>query len=141
MPPRILIPIDESETAQHTIGTVLGNQDLVPRQILLLHVVDVQLAQRLVPDIQKKLVYGAAEKSGKRILEKLAEPFFAAGLEPELLLELGRPGETILKVAKQQDIQLLVIGRHPGGGGLRDIMFGSVANQVIRAAQCPVLLV
>jgi nucleotide-binding universal stress UspA family protein len=138
---RILVPIDESETALRTIGAILANQELFPREILLLHVVDVQPVQRLVPDIQKNMVYEAAEKSGIRILENLAQPFQAAGFEPELLLQLGAPGETILKVAEAEEVQLIIIGRHSGGGGFRDIMFGSVANYVIRAAKCPVLLV
>ncbi len=140
MKPRILIPIDESETAQHTIDAIIANQDLMPREIMLLHVVDVHLVQRLVPDIQKKMVYEAAEKSGKRILAKLAEPFLAAGFEPQLLLELGPPGKEILKVIAEQQVQLVIIGRHPGGGGFRDMMFGSVANALIRNAKCPILL-
>lgn len=138
---RILVPVDESETAQRTINAIIDNQELFPREILLLHVVDVHLVQRLVPDIQKKMVYESAEKSGIRILEKLAKPFLEAGFTPKLLLELGTPGEMIQKVIDQQQVQLVIIGRHPGGGGFRDIMFGSVANHVIRAASCPVLLV
>jgi len=141
MTPKILIPVDESETAQHTINAVIDNKDLLPREILLLHVVDVHLVRRLVPDIQKNMVYDAAKKSGARILETLAKPFHDAGLEPKLLLELGSPGETIHKVMAKQNIQLVIIGRHPGGGGFHDIMFGSVTNYVIRAAKCPVLLI
>ncbi len=141
MTPRILIPVDESETSQQTIQAVIDNQELMPREIILLHVVDVHLVQRLVPDIQKSMVYESAEKSGNRILKNLAKPFQDAGFEPKVLLELGTPGLAIRKVVEEQDIQLVIIGRHPGGGGFRDIMFGSVTNYVIRAVKCPVLLV
>ena len=141
MPTRILIPVDESLTTQHTIDAVIANKDLLTQEILLLHVVDVHLAQRLVPDIQKKMVYESSEKLGHRILDQLAKPFREAGLEPQLRLELGTPGEAILKVIKELNIELVIIGRHPGGGGLRDIMFGSVANQVIREVKCPILLI
>jgi len=140
MTPRVLIPIDESQTAQKTIQAVIANQELVPREILLVHVVAVHLVQRLVPDIQKNMVYDAAKKSGKRILEKLAKPLQDAGFEPTLLLELGTPGIEIQKVVEEQNVQLVIIGRHPGGGGLRDIMFGSVAKYIIDAVKCPVLL-
>ncbi len=141
MTQKILVPVDESTTAQQTIDAVIKNRELLPQEILLLHVVDVHLAHRLVPDIQKSMVHDAAKKSGRRILEKLAEPFRAAGFEPQLRLELGAPGETILKVATEQDVDLVILGRHPGGGGFRDIMFGSVASQVVRALKCPVLLI
>ncbi len=140
MSTRILIPVDESETTQHTLDAILKNKDLLPREIMLLHVVDVKASQRVVPDIQKSMIYASAEKSGKRILERLAEPFRAAGFEPQLRLELGDPGKVIVKVIEEQQIQLLIIGRHPGGGGLGDLMFDSVANYVIRAVKCPLLL-
>lgn len=140
MTARVLIPVDESETALQTINAVIANQELIPRKILLLHVVDVHLVQRLVPDDQKKMIYEAAEKSGNRILNNLAKPFQEAGFEPTLILELGTPGAAIVKVIEEQDVQLVIIGRHSGGGGFRDIMFGSVANHVIRVAKCPVLL-
>ena len=137
---RILIPLDESATAQHTIDAVIENKDLLPREVFLLHVVDVHLVQRLIPDIQKNMTYEAAEKSGKRILEKLAKPFLDAGFEPKLLLELGTPVAAILKVVEDQEIQLVIMGRHPGSGGFRDIMYGSVTNKVIRSVKCPTLL-
>ncbi len=140
MTPRILIPVDESETTQRTIQAVIANKELMPREFLLLHVVDVHLVQRLVPDVQKNMIYESAEKSGNRILDKLAKPFLDAGLKPELRLELGTPEAAILKVVEELDIQLVIIGRHPGSGGFRDIMFGSVANHIIRTLKCPVLL-
>ncbi len=140
MTPRVLIPVDESDTAQQTLESIIGNKDLMPRELFLLHVVDIHLAQRLVPDIQKSMIHDAARKSGNRILETLAKPFQDAGFEPKLLLELGTPAEAIVKVVEEQNIELVIIGRHPGGGGLHDIMFGSVTNQVIRAIKCPVLL-
>ena len=140
MSPRILIPVDESATSQHTIQAIIANKELVPHEIYLLHVVDVQLIHRLVPDIQKNMIYEAAEKAGRRILEKLAGQFRAAGFKPRLLLELGTPDTAILKVVAEQEIQLLIMGRNPGGGGIRDVMFGSVANDVIRAINCPVLM-
>ncbi|MGK2905076.1 MAG: universal stress protein [Desulfuromonadales bacterium] len=140
MTPRILIPVDESATTEHTISAIIDNKDLVPRELLLLHVVDVHLVRRLIPDIQKSMIYEAAEKSGNRILARLAEPFLEAGFEPKLLLELGTPGAAIVKAVVEQEVQLVIIGRHPGGGGFRDIMFGSVTNHVIRVVKCPVLL-
>jgi len=140
MTAKILIPVDESETTHQTIQAIIDNKELLPQEILLLHVVDVHLVHRLVPDIQKNMVYEAAEKSGGRILEKLAEIFRDAGFKPELILKLGTPGEMILEVVEEQNVQLVIIGRHTGGGGFRSLIFGSEANHVVRAVKCPVLL-
>jgi nucleotide-binding universal stress UspA family protein len=122
------------------LAELLVNRDLLTGEFLLLHVVDVHLVHRLVPDIQKHMIYAAAEKSGQRILENLAEPLREAGLHPALRLELGTPDATILKVAEEIGCELIILGRHPDGGGLGDIMFGSVASQLVRSVKCPVLL-
>lgn len=141
MEQKILVPLDDSVTAHKTIERMIACRERFPRHIHLLHVVDVQSIQRLLPDLQKEMVYDSAKKTGARVLARLAEEFRAAGFEPELHLELGSPGETIETVAGKLEIDLLVIGRHPGGGGLRDILFGSVANHVIRSSKCPLLLI
>jgi nucleotide-binding universal stress UspA family protein len=140
MTPKTLIPVDESETTRQTIQAVIANQELLSREIILLHVVDVQLIQRLLPDMQKQMVYESAEKSGNRILMGLAKPFQEAGFKPKLLLELGTPEKAIMKVVEEQNIQLVIIGRHSGGGKLHDVLFGSVANHIVHSVKCPVLL-
>lgn len=141
MPQRILIPVDESAISERTTEFVTNNQDLFPGEITLLHVVDVQLVQRLVPDIQKNMIYASAEKSGHRILETLARPFFAAGLSPALRLELGTPEEAIPEVVTLLGIDLVVIGRHLDRSSFQNIMFGSLSNELIRKLECPVLLI
>jgi len=140
MTPKTLIPVDESETTQQTIHAVIANQELISRDIILLHVVDVHLIQRLLPEMQKQMVYESSIKSGNRILERLAKPFQDAGFEPKLLLELGTPEAAINKVVEEQNIQLVIISRHTGGGKLRDILFGSVANHIVHSVRCPILL-
>lgn len=135
-----LIPVDDSATTQRMIDTLLANPYFLREKTFgLLHVVDVQSMQRLVPDIQKGMIYQAAEKAGQRLLEKLSVRFQKAGYIPQLRLEMGAPEKLILKLVEELDIQLLILGRHEGGG-LRDIVFGSVSNVVVHHARCPVLL-
>jgi nucleotide-binding universal stress UspA family protein len=50
------------------------------------------------------------------------------------------PAESITRHARQEGLQLLVMGTH-GRGGLRRLLIGSVASGVAREAHCPVLLV
>lgn len=140
MEQKILVPLDDSATAHKTIEGMIRCRERFPNRIHLLHVVDVQSIQRLLPDLQKAMIYDSAKKTGARVLARLAEEFRAAGFDPELHLELGSPGETIEKVAGELEIDLLVIGRHPGGGGLRDILFDSITSHVIRTVKCPLLL-
>jgi nucleotide-binding universal stress UspA family protein len=56
----------------------------------------------------------------------------------EHLLEEGDPAMAILQVAQERQCDLIVLGTH-GRGGLGRLLMGSVAEQVVRKASCPVL--
>ena len=140
MEPKILVPVDGSTTSEKTINSIVEQKDRFPKKISLLHVVDVQLAYRMIPEFQLEMVKDNARKAGQVLLDKKAEIFHAAGFETELLLELGSPRQDIPRVANEHGFQLLVIGRHAGTGEIRDVLFGSVANYVLHNVECPVLL-
>jgi nucleotide-binding universal stress UspA family protein len=53
-------------------------------------------------------------------------------------LEYGEPASVILEVAREIGADLIVMGTH-GRTGLRHLLMGSVAEQVVRGAPCPVL--
>jgi nucleotide-binding universal stress UspA family protein len=53
-------------------------------------------------------------------------------------LVLGTPAEDIVRVATEQNVDLIVIGTH-GRTGLKRVLMGSVAEAVMRRATCPVL--
>jgi len=53
-------------------------------------------------------------------------------------LEIGYPAEEILRVAKELGADLIVLGTH-GRRGVGRLLMGSVAEQVLRNAECPVL--
>jgi nucleotide-binding universal stress UspA family protein len=63
-----------------------------------------------------------------------------AGFEVERLLVGGEPAAEILRFAREQSCDLIVLGTH-GRTGLPRLVLGSVAEQVVRKAPCPVLTV
>jgi nucleotide-binding universal stress UspA family protein len=52
----------------------------------------------------------------------------------------GSAAEEIVLIAKIEHIDLIVISTH-GSTGLERMVFGSVAEKVVRLAECPVLTV
>lgn len=141
MEPRILIPVDDSPTAQKTLQSIVDLKDRFPQQLTLLHIINRnQLAYRMIPDFQLEMVEENAKKSGRILLEKAADRLNAAGFSTELMLESGNPREEISHIANSGEFNLVVIGRHEGGGEIRDVLFGSVANFVLHNVKCPVLL-
>jgi nucleotide-binding universal stress UspA family protein len=61
-----------------------------------------------------------------------------AGVPMETQLEIGEPVETILNVARKSGCEMIVMGTH-GRSGLGRMLMGSVAEQIVRRAPCPVL--
>ncbi len=142
MDPRILIPVDDSSTAQATIDYIIDQRTRFPRALDLLYVINQkQLAYRMIPEFQLEMVKENAQKAGRRLLDRYRTQLEEAGFSCRLSLETGEPRMVITHVANDQEFDLLVIGRHEGGGEIRDVLFGSVANYVLHNVRCPVLLV
>jgi len=140
MEPRILVPVDDSATSHKTIAAIIDQKERFPNKLTLLHVVNDQLAYRMIPDFQVEMVRENAGKAGKAKLGKIASQLQQAGFETELRLEYGSPRRVIPQIANEDEFQLLVIGRNTGTGEIRDVLFGSVANFVLHNVKCPVLL-
>jgi nucleotide-binding universal stress UspA family protein len=73
-------------------------------------------------------------------LEGWLKPAQAAGLQTVAIVDVGRPSHTILARADELKPDLLVIGTH-GASGFEHLVLGSVAENVLRQAVCPVMTV
>jgi nucleotide-binding universal stress UspA family protein len=141
MIPKILVPIDDSPTSQKTIDSIIKLKDQFSKHLTLLYVINsTQLAYRMIPEFQVDMVKENATRAGRKLLERTDARLKEAGFTNELMLEFGEPRDIITHTANVQEFQLLVIGRHEGGGEIRDVLFGSVANHVLHNVKCPVLL-
>ncbi|MCP3892540.1 MAG: universal stress protein [Desulfobulbaceae bacterium] len=141
MIPKILVPFDDSPTAQRTLDTIIELRERFSKNLTLLYVINSNHpAYSLIPLVQMETVKDNATKAGHLLLQRAENKLQAAGFETEVFLEFGEPRNTISHIANEQDFQLVVIGRHEGGGEIRDVLFGSVANHVLHNVKCPVLL-
>ena len=141
MEPKILIPVDDSPTAQATIESVIEQHQRFSHTLSILCVINMeQLAYKMIPEFQLEMVKENTMKAGKRLLEKYESQLQQVGFECELLLETGEARNVITDIANSRNFDLVVIGRHEGGGEIRDVLFGSVANYVLHNVRCPVLL-
>lgn len=140
MTPKILIPVNDTPTTQKTLEDFIGYWQRFPAKVTLLHVINDQLAYRMIPDFQVEMVRENAEKAARQRVGEMAEKLRKAGFEVELRLEFGAPRRVIPRFANEEDFRLLVIGRKTGSGEIRDVVFGSVANYVLHNVKCPVLL-
>ena len=74
-------------------------------------------------------------------IERLRDDLSASGIDVRTTLAEGhRPFATLLKIAKDQEVDLIVAGTE-SKSGMERLMLGSTAEEVIRNAECPVLTV
>jgi nucleotide-binding universal stress UspA family protein len=64
----------------------------------------------------------------------------AKSLKIEPILATGTPHEEILRVAREKEVDMIVIGT-AGTGGVGRVVFGSNADKLIRSAHVPVLAI
>src|SRR5580658_5632724 len=84
--------------------------------------------------------YAAAACNEKEHLEPLAERARDAGIHCEIVVRPGLPADQILSLARERQIDRIVMGTHsPGPVG--KLLVGSVAEAVLRTASSPVYIV
>jgi nucleotide-binding universal stress UspA family protein len=78
------------------------------------------------------------EASSKRALEEVVNQLESKEVKTRLIALRGDPADEIVRTADEENIDLIVIATR-GRTGLDRLIFGSVAEKVVRLAKCPVL--
>ncbi|HSH13307.1 MAG TPA: universal stress protein, partial [Desulfurivibrionaceae bacterium] len=84
---------------------------------------------------EEELFRGATEKMEKFLAENLK-----AGVPCESKILQGDVAETLINFATENKISLIIMATH-GYKGLEKVLFGSVAERVVKTAPCPVLTI
>jgi universal stress protein A len=141
---RILVPIDFSPASDAALDYARMLSATFGSALQLLHVIDDPTgASEFVPDgfavPTEELRTGLAEHARKR-LGTLMSVVDRSRLHAHAETLFGTPAQTIVDYATATSTDLIVMGTH-GRTGLAHLLMGSVAEQVVRTAPCPVLTV
>lgn len=138
----ILVPTDGSQPSVAAGRLAVRLASLHQARITFVYVVDSSLAGELAGASGKMAnqVQQELESSGQRYLDYLSRLAMDAGLIADQVIRHGVPYGEIERVAREQNTDLIVIGR-VGRRGPRRILMGSVTERVIEFAPCPVLVV
>lgn len=133
---RILLPTDGSIGMLNAITHCFHQARLNDAAVHALYVVDLR-AYVMLPDEHQDRVKQVLIEEGTAALEHLED---RTGEEIDIETEIreGVPHEEILEYAEENDIDLVVMGTH-GRTGEKKRIVGSVAEEVVRAAEMPVL--
>jgi nucleotide-binding universal stress UspA family protein len=138
---RILYPTDFSPAAEPAFDYALQTAKRDGAVLILVHVIEP--TSPIADDVYIALpgpVREAAEATARREFDGLLARAKAVDVDVSDVLRCGRPAEEIVKVAESEFADLIVMGTH-GRRGLRRLMLGSVAQQVVATAPCPVVTV
>ncbi len=135
---KILVPTDGSEYTKAAVRKAMDLAKLSSGKITALYVMDQTIFTNVPMDTAVMNVYHTLEKEGKNALQFVEELGKETGVSVEIKLAEGIPIKVILELSKEYDV--IVMGTL-GRTGMSKLLMGSVAERVVRASRCPVMVV
>src|ERR671933_1052183 len=131
-PRTILVPLDLTPAGEVKIPVAEEYAHAFHADVLLLHV--------LRPGGVDPANVLPSEAVARTYLDTLGARLRSAGIHAEGVIRVGTPAATIVQEALLRDVRLIILGTNIRPM-LSSAVLGSIADQVARAAPCPVLLV
>jgi len=143
IPRKILFSTDFSKNSEPARELALAYAKAFKAALVIAHVIDsragVSAYAETVPADVSQILRGM-ERSAATDLEMLAKEFLGDVAEVKTCCRIGIPARDIVRMAEEEQVDLIVMGTH-GWTGLRHLILGSTAENVVRTAKCPVLTV
>lgn len=130
---RILVPLDLSPLGEVKLPIAEAQARAFGAELILLHV----LPREAIADDG---TVSPEEARARTYLDTVVARMHADGVVANALVRIGAPAQTIVDAAREQAADLIVLGSSVRAG-LPRAFLGSVADEVVRTAPCPVLLV
>lgn len=131
----ILVPTDFSATSDAALHYATQMALTLGARLYLMHV-----PGKTGEHFEASFPVGRFETTAGERLSAILTKGELERLRPEYVLRVGTPAEEIVRYADVCDADLIIMGTH-GRSGIAHALMGSVAEQVVRTARCPVLLV
>jgi len=134
---RILVALEHSSYDAAIVEHVRKLAHFCGASVVLIHVADGWAARNVK---QLNLRESEEMRVDREYLERTSEALAADGIESEPLLAGGDPGKEIAAAAAREGCDLIAMSTH-GHRFVKDLLYGSVANDVRHLSRIPVLLV
>jgi nucleotide-binding universal stress UspA family protein len=139
---KILVPVDFSDCSREGLRYAIAFAGRFGAKLIVLHVI--RLPYAYISDLygiyQPSLLAGEARKGAARRMQKLLQTMEFGDVKLQTAITTGTPTQEICSFSAKKDVNLIITSTH-GLSGLKHVSTGSIAEQVVRHASCPVLVV
>ena len=144
---KIICPVDFSDPSRSAVDAAVDLAEHFSAEIVLFHAINqidptptpaYTLTHHLmeqIPQIMRQM-----SDNAHNALKAMIDNQIAGRVPARQLVEVGDPAAAIVHNAAREQADLIVIATH-GRSGIKGLFFGSVAEKVVRTADCPVLTV
>jgi nucleotide-binding universal stress UspA family protein len=140
--PEILVPVDFSPCSVNALRVAVGMAQ-PEGDLTLLHVIDEHFIEDAVgaslgqtEDIRERL-----RQQAESNFESMLEGIDVGQVELDKMIVVGAPFVEILKIARDLDLPMIVMGVRGRSTPPEELLFGSTAEKVLRGSRVPVLCV
>ena len=131
---KILLPLDGSPLAERALIPALTLAQALQAQVVVLRVVP---SPEMLVNAE---MLNAVRQTAQGYLETVCQQYDIPPDALQVWLRQGSPAQTILQVAQDEAVDLIVMSSH-GRSGVGRWVYGSVAEQVLRGAVCDTLII
>ena len=138
----ILVPTDFAPASDAALACARNLAEKYGARLSMLHVLTNPEATGVwTPEIYVPASLEARERLAREARDRVEKALTAderTRTDVTIQIRIGSVAEDILEFAREHSVDLIVMGTH-GRRGLSHLLLGSVAEQVLRSAPCPVL--
>jgi len=141
---KVLFCTDFSENADYAFDFAYGIAKRDEGLLYILHIIPYNshqaFAESFINTEDLKKIQKAVEEDIANNYNERYEKKIKNGIPYEFVTKSGREDEEILTFAKQEHVDIIVMGTH-GRTGIEHVFFGSVAEKVLRHSPFPVFII
>ncbi|PCJ49271.1 MAG: hypothetical protein COA73_18825 [Candidatus Hydrogenedentota bacterium] len=135
---KVMCPVDFSSLSEEALPAAADICRRFEASLLLFHVVDSRIEYPMLMSNTSMPMEAHLNETSIVLLEKIQASL--SDIETNIQVVMGVPGKEIIRVADEENIDLVIMPTH-GRQGLSHVLLGSTAEKVATQAPCPVLTI
>ncbi len=136
---RILVPVDFSDTSVAAMKAAIELALELNAELQVIHVCQMHASDLLEGSMgDASAIESQAISEAEKKLEGFIKEYLSNGISISTTISTGDPHDVINQMAKEINADMIVMGTH-GRTGLSHMVMGSVAENVLRHAEVPVM--